>query len=101
MSSMIPPKIRKWFLEELELLFAKGATKADLAEPAFADLLAKRVIAKHGQEIDQDEELFYQFLLAICQHGSVATLRELADLSRKIGAQDLAYDLEQLADERD
>ena len=49
-------KLGAWFDEEIDALKTKGATEADLQEPAFANLVLQRTFETRFNEIRADPE---------------------------------------------
>ena len=94
-------KIDGWFKEEIVLLKAKGATPADIPEEAFEELLADNVCKRHLDEIKADPELINEVRDAVLKYASPEELREFASKLRVAGNAEAAYDLEELADQRE
>ena len=94
-------KIDGWFKEEIVLLKAKGANPADIPEEAFEELLADNVCKRHLDEIKADPELINEVRDAVLKYASPEELREFASKLRVAGNAEAAYDLEELADQRE
>ena len=94
-------KVKQWIVEEIGILQAKGATEADLQEDAFKWVVCRGVSERHKADFDADPDL----KLALTKQGLLVMppeeCRKIADLLRKKGNFDSAYDFECLADERE
>jgi propanediol dehydratase small subunit len=93
-------QIRAWIGEEIAALRARGATDADMQEEAFIALVGVKILEHHWDEIHADSELSKALITKGLRTASPETLRQQASLSRERGNADLAYYLEELADDR-
>jgi hypothetical protein len=93
-------QIRAWISEEIAALRARGATDADMREEAFIALVGEKILEHHWDEIHAAPELSKALITKGLRTASPETLRQQAALSRERGNADLAYYLEELADDR-
>ncbi len=93
-------QIRAWISEEIAALRAQGATDADMHEEAFIVLVGEKILEHHWNEIHDAPELSKALITKGLRTASPETLRQQAALSRERGNADLAYYLEELADDR-
>ncbi len=93
-------QIRAWISEEIAALRARGATDADMHEEAFIALVGEKILEHHWDEIHAAPELSKALITKGLRTASPETLRQQAALSRERGNADLAYYLEELADDR-
>jgi hypothetical protein len=91
-------KLNAWCEEEIASLKAKGASEADLQEPAFANLVLQRTLGSHSDEIRADPEFAKAIFLMAHDEVSPEYLRKWAAQEREKGNLDMAYDIEVLAD---
>lgn len=85
--------------EEVELLKQQGATEADIHEPALLELVTRRVLERHFEQMYDDPVLMRAIAeYVLDEAASPQQLRELAAKAGERGQADLAYDLETLAD---
>lgn len=95
-------QLNTWCVEEINALKAKGATDADLQEPAFAILLFQQIAEHHSDQIRADPEFSEVVFHLFFDKASPAELRKLAAEYRlKERHRHLAYDLEVEADKRE
>jgi hypothetical protein len=93
-------QIRTWINEEIAALRAQGATDVDMREEAFIPLVSKKILEHHWDEIHTVPELSKALIAQGLRTASPATLRQQAAISRELGNVDLAYYLEELANDR-
>jgi hypothetical protein len=94
-------RLNAWRTEEIDALKAKGATDADLEDPAFASLVFKRLFEKHSDEIRADPDFAEAVFLKAFDKASPSQLREQAARYRAEGDHHTAYKLEAIADQRE
>jgi len=94
-------KFNAWLSEEINALKAKGASEADLQEPAFANLVIQRIFERHSDEIREDREFGEAIFLMVHDDASPEDLRKWASEERAKGNVNMAYDIEVLADKRE
>lgn len=94
--------LQRWIYDQFAALKAKGATEADLQEPAFMQLVAQQITQCHlSEQLETDPEL----VMAVANLGLKVAgpdqLRALAAKARQKGNNELASDLELLADQKE
>jgi hypothetical protein len=90
-----------WCSEEVDALKAKGASDEDLKEPAFAKLVLRTVLEKHTDEIRANREFAKAVLRWVFERATPALLRAWAKRERAEGNLEIAYRLEEIADQRE
>jgi hypothetical protein len=93
-------QIRTWISEEIAALRAQGATDVDMREEAFIPLVSKKILEHHWDEIHAVPELSKALIAQGLRTASPARLRQQAAISRELGNVDLAFYLEELANDR-
>ena len=93
-------QIRTWISEEIAALRAQGATDVDMREEAFIPLVSKKILEHHWDEIHAVPELSKALIAQGLRAASPETLRQQAAIARELGNVDLAYYLEELANDR-
>jgi hypothetical protein len=91
-------KLSAWCDEEIDALKSKGASEADLQEPAFANLVFQRTFTSHFDEIRANPEFAEAIFLTFLGKASPEYLRKWAAEEREKGNLDMAYDIEVIAD---
>ena len=98
-------------LDEINILKAKGATDADFQERATYELLWHNALAKRWQAVRNDMRTSQEVWEVVIELATPECLRDLADLARewvprlpeslRAAANDCAYNLELLADQKE
>jgi hypothetical protein len=94
-------QLNAWYHEEVDALKANGATEPHFKEPVFAQLVIKKIIENHSDEIPADQEFAESVFLMMFDKASPSTLRRMAAQEREQGNLDIAYNLEVIADQRE
>jgi hypothetical protein len=94
-------KLNAWYHEEVDALKAKGATEALFVEPVFVQMVMKKLLENHSDEIDADPQFREEVSFLLIDNASPSVLRKMAAQLREQGDHDLAYSYEVIADQRE
>jgi hypothetical protein len=94
---------KEWITEVIDELKRKGLTEELLqdADQALTEVIAGRVLELHWPEIQANEQMAQALIFDALLNARPETLREYAERARERDQMDLAYTLEEVADEKE
>jgi hypothetical protein len=71
-------KINAWFMEEIAVVEAEGASVEDFEDPSVADLALRKIFEEHFDEMRDDSGLIDETFAMVSTQASPWELREVA-----------------------
>jgi hypothetical protein len=94
-------KLNDWFMEQIAVVKAEGASESDFEDGAVADLALRKIFQEHFEELRFDEGFIDEAFAVVSSKTSPMYLRGVANQARGQGDLEIGHYLDLVANYRE